>query len=360
MKIIYDHQIFTKQTYGGISRYHCELIKQFNKNNHDVSVPVLLSKNRMINPSITGMNYISTKLSNKYIDKLAFELNSRHTISLLKNKTDFIFHPTYHSVYYRKYIKSPIVLTVHDLIHEKLFAKSAIVEKYIKSKRESIERADHIIAISENTKFDLIDYYNVLPEKISVIYHGTTIIEDKGNTPFTYDRDYILYVGDREGYKNFSYMLQSISAKLIEFNIDLICCGTPFNKEELTLIRNLKVENRIKQIRPNESQLQKLYRNAILFIYPSIYEGFGLPILEAFSNNCPVCTSETSCMPEIAQDAALYFDPHNKETIIYAIEKVVTDNQTRNDLINKGQERASYFTWENTYKNTLNIYKNIL
>jgi len=223
-----------------------------------------------------------------------------------------------------------------------------------------IHKADKIIAISENTKADIISYYSVPVEKITVIYHGFKKPEDHSEIKNIYG-NYILYVGKRVEYKNFFRFLLAVTQVMQEDrNLKLVCAGYPFNKNELKYIDNLQISDRVILVSANEQQLNSLYKNAIVFVYPSLYEGFGMPILEAFANNCPICISNTSCFPEIALDAALYFDPYDVNSIYAAVKNVLYNTQLGKDLIKAGQIRLLDFSWDKTVGRTMSVYNSLL
>ena len=205
------------------------------------------------------------------------------------------------------------------------------------------------------TKKDLIEILNINPEKIDVIYHGynkpisTTNLGSYGK--------YILFVGRRSLYKNFIFFAEAVSKLLNkEKDIKLVCVGSPFNYEEITIFSRLGISNQAIAINVDDSSLNGLYSDALVFVFPSLYEGFGMPILEAFANNCPVCLSNTSCFPEIAGDAGVYFNPYDRESILNAIEKVIYDNAFAKEIVRAGLQRLHNFSWKKTAMETVSSY----
>jgi glycosyltransferase involved in cell wall biosynthesis len=222
-----------------------------------------------------------------------------------------------------------------------------------------IKNANRIISISQNTKKDLVDILQINPDKVDVIHHGfNKAISANKNNLFG---KFILFVGSRERYKNFKPFVRAISKLLIKENgLKLVCVGLPFNKEELAELRKLNILEYMDVLTVNEKKLNNLYSNAEVFVYPSLYEGFGMPILEAFANNCPVCLSNTSCFPEIAGDAGAYFDPYNIESILETVTKVLYSNDLKKQLIKAGNERLDNFSWKKTAQETTISYKKTL
>ncbi|MGL4338729.1 MAG: glycosyltransferase family 4 protein [Turicibacter sp.] len=358
MKVLFDHQAFTMQRFGGISKYHVALQKELLSLGVSSEIFAPFSDNYYLSEAFSNTNTIRLPLKKHFLNRAIFHLNNQITKSKIRNINDCIFQPTFYDPYFRN-CKMPVVLTVHDLTHELYFEKSPVVESFLKKKKEAILRADQIIAISNNTKHDLIHHYDIDPNKVSVIYHGVYQAYIQKNES---DRKapYLLYVGERQGYKNFCFMLESISPILKEFTLNLVCCGKPFSDKELELIKKLDLSDLISVKQPNDQELNILYNNATLFIYPSLYEGFGMPILEAFSNKCPICISNSSSFPEIARNGALYFDPKDKDSIYSTIRKAVLSEDLRLELVEKGGEIVKDYTWQNTAKCTIEVYKNLI
>jgi glycosyltransferase involved in cell wall biosynthesis len=228
----------------------------------------------------------------------------------------------------------------------------------------SVARADHVICISESTKQDLIDLFEISASKVSVVYLACDPVEDAEAcaTEASNQRPYLLYVGLRGGYKNFNGLLRAISSSPnIMKEFDLIAFGgSPFNTEEQHLIKTLGFgRGQVKQIGGEDAVLNRLYKKAAALVYPSIYEGFGLPPLEAMSYQCPVISSDTSSMPEIIAQAGQYFDPHTLGSMAAAIEAVVFSSSRTQELILLGMARQKQFTWERCAQETLSVYRTV-
>jgi glycosyltransferase involved in cell wall biosynthesis len=363
MKVLYDHQIFWYQKYGGISKYFAELMSSAQKNNlFDFEFSAKFSNNEYIKDK-----YFSRV--KQFLPKIDFVgkrtlfsslnyLNQKSTLNYLEKKEIDLFHPTYYQNYYLNKIKIPFVLTVYDLIPEK-FPEYFPKGEFNKEKENLFERANKLICISNNTKKDLIKFYNVPKEKISVIHLASNKnnILKVDNLPHRY----ILFVGSRGKYKNFNFFVESISKLLIKNkDLFLVCVGDKFSKDEINLFNDLKISNKLKQFNANEQELTYLYKRALFFVFPSLYEGFGIPILEAMSQGCPVALSNTSCFPEIAQKNAAYFDPYNKESIKNCVEDLIVNEKKRKLLSKKGLKRAKEFSWEKTAKETKKVYEKVL
>jgi glycosyltransferase involved in cell wall biosynthesis len=356
MRILYDYQGFN-QIIGGVSRYSVELINHLSPNAETIlpkvwSDNVYLKHERWAHHSFLSDN----KSENKY--NLYRALNIAQSIKWLTFSKYDIFHPLFCNPYFVKFVKSPVVVTIHDMNHFKfpdLTIKADIVQSKVK---QVCERADAIIAISEETKFDLLKYLDLPENKITVVYHG---IEQKSivmNDSRIFNRPYILYVGARGGYKNFNNFIKGFS--LVNKDINLVCTGAPFESFEIELITKLGIKERVFQKFASDEELNNLLGNAIAYISSSIGEGFGIPILEAFRCNCPCIISDLKCFHEVAGLAARYFNPNNPDDIAYVINNTISNEKLLYDMKINGKLQLKNFTWEKTAEKTENVYKNIL
>ena len=231
----------------------------------------------------------------------------------------------------------------------------------ITNKKRSVREADLLITVSENTKRDLLEYVpEINPEKVHVIYHGFSMNGNSGdNTGFTLmnNKDYILYVGDRRFYKNFARFIKAvINVMYIHKDLHLFCAGGgAFTREELDSFGAYK--SRIHQGGLSDSELAAAYRNALCYVFPSEYEGFGIPILESFACNCPVVCSNSSSLPEVAGDSAEYFSPVDIDMMTDRILEVIEHDSLRQELISRGRERVKLFSWDKAARETLECYK---
>jgi len=367
MKILYDHQAFELQKIGGISRYFSELIKcnpvaefsvKYSDNiyltlSNDFEKYNIIPKKEYYDNFITHYNFKGKGRLFRYYNNVLRKSPQALSIKYLKKSNFDVFHPTYYEPYFLNYLKGkPFVLTVYDMIHE--FYNDN--KKTVMNKKRLILASNHIIAISENTKNDIIKYFPVAKNKITVVYLGSSFKQIEENIP---KDNYILFTGAREGYKNFNTFLQAVSPLLIKYDFNLICTGHPFNDEENILINNLQIKDRISCVFASENQLVELYSKATAFVFPSVYEGFGIPVLEAFASNCPAILSNTSSLPEVGGDSAIYFDPNSIDDMRTQIECVITSKTIQNELVKKGKEQANKFSWEKCAKETMEVYKRL-
>ena len=366
MKIAFDYQVFAQQSYGGISRYYKNLASELLQLEQNVSIFAGLHRNNYLTllPSEVVSGYKLSRYPPKTA-KLFQRTNHYLTNYQMKLWRPEVIHETYYSNFTPHLNNVPRIVTAHDIIHE-LFSEGLNKSNIITQRKiNAFNRADHIISVSHNTKKDLTEFFGISSEKISVIHLATdnASIINQFYSGAKYSRPFLLYVGPRAGYKNFVGFLKAVSQsqKLInEFDI-VAFGGGHFLSEELIKIKSFGFkEGQVKQIGGDDSVLVSLYQEALAFVYPSLYEGFGIPPLEAMACRCPVISSNTSSMPEVIGDAGEYFDPKEPESIKVAIEKVVFSQSRIRDLKTKGIERLKIFSWENCAKETLKIYKNIL
>lgn len=359
MKVLYDPFCFS-EFYGGVSRYFTEVISHFPVD-VQYSIPLKYTNNEYY-PKL-GLDYKEFLKNKRFkgqctLIKLLNIPELRRTIA--KEKFE-IYHQThYDTMIFDLLPKSTKkIVTIHDLnffaIPQFYNPKSLLKIKQI----ESIKKADYIITVSQNTKADLIKYFNIPESSISVIYHGVSkVVEDI--QPYKLDKPYILFVGARNAYKNFENTAKAFSQINIKKDFYLICTGNPFSSSENELLQKLNIFDSVKQIKASEKVLSSLYRGALCFIYPSYYEGFGIPLLEAMTNNCPIICSNKSCFPEVASNAALYFDPNSIDEISDRINQIIKDSKLRDDLITKGQIRVKDFSWDKSSEEHVKLYDSII
>ena len=370
MKIAFDHQVFSFQEYGGVSRYVCNLaISIARQPDVEAKIYAPLHVNAYLAdlPSNLVSGYRLRKFNgavNKYISVAA---NKILVIPKLRGFRPDIVHETYYSslAYLPKGARR--VITVYDMIHEKIPGMSSPWRFSHKRKRDAVLRADHVVCISRATRNDLLEYIGVPEEKVSVVHLGFSIRKDhefqSNKIGEKESKPYILYVGNRGGYKNFSRAICAYaSSKMLMDNFKFVCFGGEgVTNDEMAMLRTLNISSGLVQFkRGGDELLAEAYANARVFIYPSLYEGFGLPPLEAMSYGCPVVCSNTSSIPEIVGDAGEYFDPNEPSSIRIALESVAMFDDKRVELIFAGYRRLSCFSWDKCANETLSIYQDLL
>ena len=354
------------QRFGGISRYFFELMNHFDKSDEvEFTLSMAFSNNVYLDGAVYSNHRTFFKRKEfKGKTRLLLHINriqSKNTI--LKQEFD-ILHPTYYDPYFLSCIgDKPFVLTIYDMIHEvypQLFPKW---DKTPEWKKAVIQKAAKICALSENTKRDIIKLFNIDEEKIKVIHLSSSIKKKNHlrNLDIELPENYILFVGARVEYKNFRFFVRAIADLLKEDeSLKVVCAGGgAFSSAEIQLFKELGIRNKLFHYQVDDDTLACLYANARVFVFPSLYEGFGMPILESFSNGCPVALSKASSFPEVAGDAGLYFNPKDGASIKRAVEKAIADEDTRKKLVAKGYERMKKFSGIKAAEETLAVYKSI-
>lgn len=366
MKILFDHQTFSLQEYGGISRIYAELLMGSHSHPEvETSVSILISNNEYLG-QLKKVSYVSFLKNTtwKYKISLMMKLNKLATILNLHLRDFDVFHPTYYDSYFLKHLKGrPFVVTFLDMIHEKFghiypeLANDLITNN---GKKLLLQSANKIIAISRSTKNDIVDIYGIDPGKIEVIYLGSSMPKAIAGVPRIIRNNYILFVGNRGRYKNCSFFLESIANLLSGLHV--VCAGGgPFTEGEIGEIEKWNLQGKV-HYEPiiNDACLANLYSNALCFVFPSLYEGFGIPVLEAFSCGCPCILSDRSSLPEVGGDAAIYFNPENSISINKAVSTLIEDNELRENLVQKGYERMKQFSWDRARDQTYKLYASLL
>lgn len=374
MKVLFDTQIFDWQINGGISRYFIEVL---NRLRQDQEVEVLFKCRHSYNTYIQGTSWLTNR---PVLKKLHFkgklgalkiinqQINRPWSNRQLSKGTAAIFHPTYYDPYFLKKLgKQKMALTVYDLTNEKFNDHTPLTEKVLGWKKQLIERADHIIAISENTRKDVIDYYHTDPDKVTTVYLSGGFDDAVLHAPWDPEIDqlktpFILFVGSRGTYKNFTAFVKEAAPVLLREQTGLVLAGGgPLSAAEISLLQELGLTSQVKAYaHVSDKLLARLYKAARLFVFPSLYEGFGLPVLEAMQCGCPALLSNNSSLPEVGGDAGAYFDPQQPGALTPVLEALLRDEARRNQMITAGYQQATRFNWDRTAKGHKEVYKKLL
>lgn len=367
MKIAFDEQIFCLQQYGGISRYFCSLARGLSEfENIEARIFAPLHRNEHLRRQ-NKQNFFPS-----FAQRLGPKLTrlSNEASRLLGQVSVSSFRPDiYHQTYYTTRSFCPRgafrVLTVYDLIHMRYPDCFVNADRTITPQRMAAGAADHVICISNSTRDDLVRYFGVSEKKTSVVYLGVDPVFSRppAREFKMLNRPFLLYVGARAGYKNFRNFLRAFSqSKLLTRDFDLVCFGGgPLNDAEKQYASQLGLQlNAIHHISGTDEYLSSIYRKAEVLVYPSLFEGFGIPPLEAMAAGCPVVCSDTSSLPEVVGNAAQMFDPVSSESIMNSIESVLYSPSRTAELIALGQRRHKKFTWAKCAEETLKLYRGLV
>lgn len=304
-------------------------------------------------------------------------------------RPDVFFTPTHYAPRWSPIPTVVLILDVAYKLYPELFLKKDLY-KLEKWTRYSVDNASAVLTISNSAKNDIIKYYNISEEKVHIIYPGIkseirNSLQNAGQAKFETNlknkmqsskqiqekyniaSKYILFVGTLQPRKNIERLIEAYSrivtkSNAKDANVQLVIIGKKGWQYESILAAPEKfgVQNSVKFLDfVGDEDLPTFYENAEFFVLPSLYEGFGLPVLEAMKYGCPVLTSNISSMPEAGGDAALYCDPTDVADIAKQMEKVLTDTALRSRLSKKGLEQIKKFSWEKAAKETLEVLQEV-
>jgi glycosyltransferase involved in cell wall biosynthesis len=364
MRIFYDHQVFSLQDAGGVSRYQYELVRNLQVSS-GVEFELLMGLNASVMSFPALRNHQTRVLSWKTRIRpgyLRYALNETLS-SVIAQRLESV--DIYHAMLYRALSfvrRRRLVVTHHDCTHERfpqMFHNASFI---IQKKRKLFSQADAIICVSESSRRDLLHFYDVDEKKTHVVYHGFSPLQGDPSVTDPADASgvpYLLYVGSRAEYKNFPLLLEAFSRSGLAANYRLMVVGGgEFSAEEHAGITSLDLAGQITLIpKADETTLARVYRGAALFVYPSLYEGFGFPPLEAMSLGCPVLVHRTSSLPEICGDAAFYFDVSNADELARAMVSTLQDAPGLGMKRQLGEQQVRLYDWTRTAANTLNVYR---
>jgi glycosyltransferase involved in cell wall biosynthesis len=358
MRIYLDNIIFNLQEAGGISVYWSEIIKRLLKDNKGA---------QFIESSICS-NIFRQALDIGQDNILAESSLPIRILRYLPLQNSIAEFSIFHSSYYRICNQANVfnITTVHDFTYE-FYRKGLAKYVHTNQKKLAIKKANGIICVSENTKRDLLRFNASIDDrKVTVIYNGVSddfypmnktypeIIRE--NVKSVLDKRYILYIGAREYYKKFDIAVNVISELKDYFLV--IVGGKDLTKDERRYLEK-KLGGRYFHFKGlGNKDLNALYNYAFCLLYPSLYEGFGIPIIEAMKAGCPVVTTNVSSIPEVCGDAGLMVEEVNIENIICYVRKLEEDN-FREHIIQLGFNQARKFSWDKCYRETMQFYEKV-
>lgn len=363
MKVWFDHQIFSIQRFGGISRYFVELLRglrQIEGIEATAFAPAHVNAYLNVRDSRHPLSFhmASPERGLRYRPSLTAPL---FRLAEWMSGPDLI-HET-HYVLGSRHLSSrtKVVSTCHDMIFEKHPEWVAGSQDRARLKRMTFERADAIICISEHTRRDLLDIYPQFASKAFTVYHGVDHTPAPAHMPIELPWPYLLYVGVRQGYKNFDTFIRALGCSpYLRNNFHLVCFGggrLTDAERQLSQAAGFPPD-RIHQLSGGDDLLAYCYKQAAAFVFPSLYEGFGMPLTEAMVQDCPIACSNASCFPEICGDAAAYFDGKDPGDIASVIERTVDSRQKRTP--NTRVAKAGQFSWRRCASETASIYQSVV
>ena len=369
MKIGIDARMYSSR-FTGIGRYNHELIKNILKIENSNQYVIFLNKNEFPRFKIENPKKVKKVLADckHYSWK-----EQTHFLKILNQEKLDLMHFTHFNapIFYKR----PFVMTIHDLTLSFFPGKkmTSIVHRlgYQITIRSNTKHTKHIIAVSKNTKKDLIDLLKIKPEKIKVTYEGTdpkfkVLPKDKLKTvseKYNLKKPFLLYTGVWRNHKNVVGLIQAFAQIVTEkgFDGNLVITGKKDGTycEVTETVQKLKIEDKVKFVGlVPENDLIALYNLATIYVFPSFYEGFGLPPLEAMVCGTPVCASTSSCIPEICgKENAVFFNPYDINEMSKKIWELYQNQDLQKKLIQNGFKHIQKFSWEKMAKETLEVYR---
>jgi len=338
--ILYDGIITSLQGTGGVSVLFNELIKRMSSSG--VEHKISICDDKLCHKLGGGEDCIlqSPRFLERYKD------------AIVSTKYD-IFHSTYYRLPQGGCGK--IVTTVHDYTYERYRSNIAKWTHSVQKNR-AIKHSDIIICVSESTRQDLIEYSGSFYEDRTVVIHNG-VSNEYNMLVNSVTKSQVIFVGSRSGYKNFKSLVYAVSTLK---DIDVVCVGGgKFTRGELQLLEKyLPLRYRHLGFLTN-MELNIEYNRSLCLVYPSLYEGFGIPVLEAMRSGCPVVAVDCSSIPEVAGNAALLLENGDPFDIRQAVESLMV-TETRKEYINKGIVQSERFSWDKTYNKTIDVYNDLL
>ena len=369
MEVVVDGIIYNLQSTGGISRVFNEILPRMCS--MEDSLNFTLFTNGSPIQSLPEHERITTctiprverYLRPRSLWKPIIPSVNHFLRGLCIGKSD---NKIWHSTYYtkQKNFNGLEVVTVHDMIHERYpsYFQGSKNEQFRQRKKKCIEESDAIICVSQATCDDVKQFYNIPSDKLHVIHLACSDVfkklqNDKKDSKTPINKPFFLYVGTRRLYKNFKLFIESYSLWQKGKDVDLVLVGPVLSEEEKVLFSKLGVDKQVHCVgNVDDDDLCSFYNRAIALVYPSLYEGFGIPLLEAMACGCPVIASKIPTSLEIAGNCPFYFDPKEKEDLMNAFNQVLSTDAVASKVA-QGLRQAKSFSWTKTAKETLNVYK---
>ncbi len=373
MKIGYDaKRFFFNNT--GLGNYSRNLVYSLVKYHPEYQYILFSPKYPENNPELEKLEKFDN-IKTVFPERKKFLWRQLGIVSDLKEENIDIYHGLSHEIPLNiKKTGILSVVTVHDLIFEvhPEFFKPIDSFLFRKKYKKSCLMSDKIIAVSESTKRDLIEYYNISEDKIKVIYQTCSenftkkLTKEELNTVrkrFSLPTEYILYVGSIIERKNLFDIIKVLKILPEKKRVPVVAVGK--GGEYLNKIKHFVNKNDLEDLfihlsNVNNDELSAIYQMATLFVYTSSYEGFGIPVLEALNAGIPVITSKTSSLPEAGGEAALLVMPGDIEELKSSIEKILYDSELRKNMIEKGFIHAKKFSYKKMADETMELYRNLL
>lgn len=355
LRVLFDGHAFVQHRRSGMTRYLAELIAAFEAEpKHRVRpvTPYRFVSN--VHLAAADPRFHALPLPHRWREPVLSTLNSRWSAEA---RDIDVLHAVSH-LGVEPDDGVPVVLTVHDFTYELMPELFDDVSEDLRRKARWLERANAVICVSESTRHDLQRFHPEFDRPVVVAPHAvSSAFLDARPVPFRGLPDrYLLHVGNRHRHKNVGLFLQAFSEiAQRDPDLHLVLCGAglPDEADQLT---ELRIADRTHLMKVSDARLPSLYAGADAFVFPSFYEGFGLPLLEAMASGCPVVMSDIPASVEVAGDAAIAVDPSDVGGLVEALERIIGDRQLADRMRTAGRRRAEIYSWDRSAQITATAY----
>lgn len=371
MHVVIDGLIFDLQSHGGISRIYQEILPRICDIEKSLHLTLLTSG------GLDKELPLHSRISNFSMPHFVNEFSSRRLNYRPANmvreliygfSTRIVGGDIWHSTYYTDPFgwNGKRVVTVADMLHERFSDQfnDRRHRKFRTEKKRCIKKSDAIICISETTRQDFEHYIGVQHDSVYVIplaYSDVfrVISSSQMEEPDIIKRPFLLFLGNRGRYKNFRFLADVYSRWSLRKDVSLVVVGKQWSSQEQTLIRDLGISSNIQLLSGvDDEQLCALYNIAVALVHPSLYEGFGIPLLEAMACGCPIVASRIPSTMEVAGRHPIYFDPYIPDELMIALDSVVEEGK-KSIRVQQGMKHVASFSWQKTAMQTLDVYKEL-
>ena len=371
LRLVLDGIIYQRQSHGGISRLYSEILPRMCSMEESLNITIVT--NGSLRQSLPHHPHITHRVIPRVERYLRPGRVWKPLIPQVRRMVQRLWigdgkGQIWHSTYYTQPENwdGAQVVTVHDMIRErfpKMFNRPTDVRRR-RRKQRCVTRADAIICVSKVTRRDLQRFYDVPSQRVHVIPHACSSVFKRvvklDSSVRKALQPFLLYIGSRYPYKNFDRLLQAYSGWKYRDEIALVVVGRPGSAEVKQRIAELKIRDRVRFLTDvDDRKLCELYNLAAAFVYPSLYEGFGIPLLEAMACGCPIVASHIPSTLEVAGSCPIYFEPTETNSLNEALDRALEEGRN-SPRVQRGLQLVKQYSWDKTSRQTLEVYHGLL
>ncbi len=359
MRVLVDGITWRNPTQRGVQRYFFEVLSRM-----EPSVNVDIWVKEGIHGEVPGNCRVLEPRNGYYPRRRDLPGRIRAWAAWRRCRREFGGYDVFHSTFFtRPLVEGPAeVVTVHDMIPERFpwLCYWPGCAEHVEDKRRAMEAAKVCVTVSEASAREVKAFYPHVAAKVRVTQLGADHLVASAaqvEAGRLHEPEYALYVGDRNGYKNFAVVLEAMLHRAWPKGVDLVLVGPPFSVHEALGVRRMGLESRVRHCGVvSTAELQRAYRDAKAFVFPSLAEGFGFPLLESQSLGCPVIASDIEVFHETGGESVLYFDPRSPESLAHSMQGMM-DDRVRSELVSRQPMNVRRFSWDRCAMQTLQAYR---